>query len=288
MARAVTAAPGLAAAGAICGVLAAWNAVAAVEASRLSAAAARLAAPLARAGSEGREPSAPERRRLGLVAAGGLGAAGWLLAGPGLGLVLAVSAPWAVRALAGARRRRYRDELQRGAAAVARALADALAGGAALRGAVTAAAAGGGIPGPAGRELRVAAGELAVGMPTDAVLDRLRRRAGGGAYDTIVAAALLQRDAGGDLAGLLRGVAESLEDAGRLEGDARAATAQARFTGLLVGALPLAAAVLAELASPGYLAGLASSPISLWLALCAAGLQCLALVAIRRLGRPPR
>ena len=43
----------------------------------------------------------------------------------------------------------------------------------------------------------------------------------------------------------------------RLEGDARAATAQARFTGLLVSVLPLAAAGLAELGSPG-LPGLAA------------------------------
>jgi tight adherence protein B len=282
----VSAAAWLAGAAAACGVLAAWNALAAAETSRLTAAAARLAAPLARAGREGREPSAPERRRLGLVAAGGLGAAGWLLAGPALGVLLALAAPWAVLSAARARRRRYREGVQRGAAMVARALADALAGGAALRGAIAAAAAGG-IPGPAGRELAVAAGELAVGAPTEAVLAALRRRAGGGAYDTIVAAALLQRDAGGDLAGLLREVAAALEDAARLEGDARAATAQARFTGLLVGVLPLGAAVLAELASPGYLAGLVSSPISLWLALCAAGLQALAVVAIRRLGRLP-
>ena len=73
-------------------------------------------------------------------------------------------------------------------------------------------------------------------------------------WDTIVAAILLQRDAGGDLAGLLRAIAAALEDAARVEADARSATAQARFTAWLVALLPVGAAVLAELADPGYVA----------------------------------
>ncbi len=282
----VSAAAAAAAAAAACGVAAAWNAVAAVQASSVAAAAARVASPLVRAGREGRAPSTAERRRLALVASAVVGAGGFILGGPALGALLAAAAPWAVLAAARARRARYRDAAQRGAAAVARALADALAGGAALRGAAVAAAAGG-VPGPAGRELGACAAAITLGAPTDAALEGLRLRAGGGAYDAIVAAALLQRDAGGDLAGLLRGVAASLDEAARLEGDARAATAQARFTGLLVGALPIGAAALAELASPGYLASLAASPVSLWLAACAAGLQVTAIVAIRRLGRMP-
>jgi tight adherence protein B len=96
---------------------------------------------------------------------------------------------------------------------------------------------------------------------------------------------LLQRDAGGDLAGLLRGSAAALEEADRLERDARAATAQARFTGLLVSVLPLAAAGLAELARPGYLGSLLRSPLTLWLGGCAVAFQLAALLLIHRLAR---
>ena len=56
----------------------------------------------------------------------------------------------------------------------------------------------------------------------------------------------------------------------------RAATAQARFTGLLVVLLPLGGALLAELASPGYLRGLAGSFLTLWLAGLALALQVVA------------
>lgn len=266
-------------------VFAAWDALAAVERSRLSAAGARVVAPLLRAGREGREPTVPERRRLALVAAVSMAAGGWLLGGAPAGIGLAVTGPWAVVAALRARRRRYDAELRRGAPVVARALADALAGGHSVRGALSAAARGGGVPGPAGIELRGAAGRLDLGEPTGEVLDRLRRRARVRAFDTIVAAVLVQDRAGGDLAHLLRELAAALEDALRLDADARAATAQARFTGLLVSVLPLGAAALAELGSPGYLTSLMSAPLTAWLLGCALIFQLAALVLISRIAR---
>ena len=65
------------------------------------------------------------------------------------------------------------------------------------------------------------------------MLERLRLRAGCRAWDTLIAAILLQRDAGGDLPALLRDLAAALEAADRLERDARTARAQARFTAWL-------------------------------------------------------
>ena len=87
----------------------------------------------------------------------------------------------------------------------------------------------------------------------------MRRRIGSPAIDVIVAGALLQRRAGGDLAQLLRSSARAFEDELRLLGEVRAATAQARFTGLVVVLLPLGGAGFAELASPGFVAGLSRS-----------------------------
>ncbi len=141
------------------------------------------------------------------------------------------------------------------------------------------------VRGPAGHELVAAAGELALGDPTTDVLERLRRRASDPAWDAIVAGILLQRDAGGDLAGLLRDQAAALEAADRIEREARTATAQARFTARLVLILPLGAAALAELASPGLIAGLLTHPISVWLVAMAAVLQLTAILAVARLGR---
>ena len=264
-------------------VFGAWDALAAVERSRILAALGRAVEPLARAGREGREPTGPERRRLALLATGALTAAGWLIGGPALGALAAVAGPAVVLAAVRARRRRYARELRAGAAGTARALADAVGAGHSIRGALGVAAEG--TAGPAGHELRAAARGLALGDATATVLDRLRRRAGDPAWDAIVAGILLQRDAGGDLAGLLRDQAAALEAADRIERDARTATAQARFTARLVLLLPAGAALLAELASPGLLAGLLAHPLSVWLVAMAAVLQATAILAVARLAR---
>ena len=64
-----------------------------------------------------------------------------------------------------------------------------------------------------------------------------------------------------------------------------AATAQARFTGLVVVLLPLGGAVLAELASPGFVGGLLGSFLTAWLVGLAVAMQVAAAFLIRRLGR---
>jgi tight adherence protein B len=266
------------------GVLGAWEALAAVERSRVAAALSRAVEPLVRAGREGRAATAPERRRLALLATAVLAAAGWLLGGVALASVAAIAGPALVVTALTARRRRYATGLRRGAAGAARALADAVGAGHSIRGAIAAAAAGG-VGGPAGHELRAAAQALALGDPTAEVLERLRRRAGDPAWDAIVAGILLQRDAGGDLAGLLRDQATALEAADRIEREARTATAQARFTARLVLLLPIGAAALAELASPGLIAGLLMHPVSVWLVTLAAILQLTAILAVARLAR---
>jgi tight adherence protein B len=280
----------LAAVAAGCGVLAVWDALAAIEGSRVLGAVVRGLAPLRAAARRG-APTPPERRRLAVLTAVCLLGGGWVLAGPLPGLGLACAGPWVAGGLARARRRRDLAELGAGAPAVARALADALAGGHSIRGAVGAAAEGGGVPGPAGAEMRAAAAALALGERTESVLQRLADRtagapgAAGRGFELIVAAILLQHRAGGDLARLLRAAAAAVEDALRLERDARTATAQARFTGLLVAVLPLAAAGLAELGSPGYLVSLLRTPISAWLAGCAAALSLGGLLLVQRLAR---
>jgi tight adherence protein B len=210
-------------------------------------------------------------------------ALGCVVLGPLPGAVMAAAGPWLVARVLAAARERYRRGVEAGAAGIALALADALGGGHSIRGAVAEAAVG--LGGPPGQELRRVARELALGAPTDAALEAMRGRVRSHGVDTIVAACLLQRRSGGDLARLLRDSARALEDQERLERDARAATAQARFTGLIVVMMPLGGGLLAELASPGYLSSLAGSFLTAWLAGLALAMQVIAAVLIRRLGR---
>jgi tight adherence protein B len=282
----VSLAPLLAAVAAACAVGAAWDALVLAERARVPDALRQALTRVLATGQGGREPTSPERRRLAALGTLALLAGGWLVAGPLPAIVLAAAGPAAAAALLRTRRRRWHAALERGAPAVARALADALGGGHSVRGAIAEAAHAGGVPGAAGAELRRCAAELALGERTELVMARLARRSGLAAYDTIVAAILLQRDAGGDLAALLRDLARTLEEAARTAADARSATAQARFTATVVAALPLGAVGLAELAQPGYLMSLVASPIPAALAAVAVVLQIAALVLVRRLARP--
>jgi tight adherence protein B len=274
----------LAALSAACGVVAAWEVLTVAEHARAAASLRRILVPLL--GSRVGATTAPERARLIALVAATLFAAGWLLDGPMLGLLCAAGGPWLPSRVVAARRRRWSTQMARGAPAAARSIADALAGGHSIRGALAEAARAGGAGGAADAELRACADALALGSSTDAALEALRTRASCAAWDTLVAAVLLNRDAGGDLATLMRELAGDLEAARRVEADARAATAQARFTGWLVAALPAAGAVLTELAAPGTLARIAGQPVALMMAIAAIVLQGLGIVAIHRLAAP--
>jgi tight adherence protein B len=244
---------------------------------------AALAEVVVRVGREGRDPAAAERRRL-LVAGGAVALClGTLLAGPLVGALLGTGGPWATAQLLRARREHYRRAVDGGAAELAVALADALSAGHSLRGAMEEAARG--LGGQAGHELRRVAAELAAGAGTRGALEQLRTRTGSVRIGTVVAACLVQGGAGGDLARLLRECAAAFGDQARLEDEARAATAQARYTGLVVALMPLGGGLLVELASPGFLSHLLGSWLTAWLVGLALAMQLGAAVAIRRLGR---
>jgi tight adherence protein B len=235
------------------------------------------------AGREGRDPAAADRRRLLAGGAVLAFAGGWFVFGFAGGLFAAAAAPIAAGRMLRARRDRYRRAVDAGSAEIAIALADALSGGHSLRGAVLSAARS--VPGAPGSELRRVAAELELGAATDDALEAMRRRIGSPGVDVIVAGALMQRKAGGDLAALLRSSARAFEDEARLLAEVKSATAQARFTGIVVILLPLGGACLAELASPGFVANLVSSPLSAWLVGMAVAMQIAAAYAIKRLAR---
>jgi tight adherence protein B len=268
--------------GAAAGGLAALAAREAVLASPAAAAWLRLALePLRRAGREGYAPSTSERRRLAALGAGAALLGGWFLAGAALAVPLAVAGPGLAAWAVSSRRRRYRRAVERALPEVASAVADSLAAGRSLRASLPAAAAS--LDGPPAVELARLGAELDLGAPTVAAVEGWRRRMRSPRVDAFAAALLSQRLAGGDLAGLLRRFAEGAAERDRVADDARSATAQARFTGLLVVAMPSGGAVFAELIQPGFVAKVLSSPAGAILVALAAALQLAGFLAIRRL-----
>jgi tight adherence protein B len=268
-------------AGAAAGGLFALAAREAVLASPAAARWLRLALePLRRAGREGYAPSTVERRRLAALGAMAAVVGGWMFAGVALALPLSVAGPalagWAISS----RRRRYRAAVERSLPEVATAVADSLSAGRSLRASLPAAA--GYLDGPPAAELARLGAELDLGAATTEVVESWRRRMRSERVDSFAAALLSQRLAGGDLVGLLRRFAAGAAERDRVAEDARSATAQARFTGLLVVAMPTGGALFAELVQPGFLAKLLGSPVSTVLLVMAAALQLVGFVAIKR------
>jgi tight adherence protein B len=243
----------------------------------------RALEPLRRAGREGYSPSTPERRRLAALGSAAAVAGGWFVGGVPLALPLAVAGPGLAAWALAARRRRYRRAVERALPGVALAVADSLTAGRSLRASLPAAASS--LDGPAAVELARLGAELDLGAATAIAIAAWRRRMRSTRVDALAAALLSQQLAGGDLAGLLRRFAEGAAERDRVAEDAKAATSQARFTGLLVVAMPTGGALFAELLQPGFLGKVLGSPASALLLAIAALLQLAGFVAIRRLAQ---
>jgi tight adherence protein B len=239
--------------------------------------------PLQRAQSEGYAPTSLERRRLAGIGAGAALLLGVLISGPGFGLPLAVAGPplagWAVSR----GRSRYRRSVERALPEIAAAVADSLTAGRSLRASLAAATTS--LDGPAAVEMARLGAELELGASTAEALAGLRKRMHSSRVDAFAGAVWSQQLVGGDLAGLLRRFAEGAAEQDRAAEDARSATAQARFTGLLVVAMPTGAALFAELVQPGFVAHMLGSPASTAMLLMAAGLQLAGFAAIRHLAK---
>ena len=263
------------------GALAARDALRATPAA--AAWLARAVEPLSRAGSEGYAPSAAERRRLGLVVtAAFLGVGAWLL-GPAPAAPLAAAGPAAASWAVASRAKRYRAAVERALPRIAIATADALAAGRSVRSALDASSSS--LEGPAAAEMARVRADLDLGFSLGSALGGLRSRIRSARVDSFCSALLSQKLTGGDLVGLLRRYAAGAAARERVEADARTATAQARFTGILVAAMPAGAALLAELLHPGFVTALLQNGVSLALIAVAAAFQVAGFAAISRLGR---
>ena len=283
----MSAAPGGFAAVAVAAVAGGLVAVAARELVLASPSIARWLSrafvPFRRAGVEGYEPSTVERRRLAVIGTLGALLALLLAFGPGPIALLALAGPGAVGWVLARRRGRYRRRVEDGLPAAATAIADALSGGHSPRAGVIAAADS--VVGPVAVELAQVRADLELGAPIADALSGLRRRVPSARIDGLVRALSSQQLGGGDLAGLLRRHAQAGAERQRVVADARSASAQARFTGMLVVAMPVGAALFGELVFPGFASRVLSEPASAMLLALAAVLQLAGFLAIRHLSR---
>lgn len=217
--------------------------------------------PLRRARGEGYAPTSAERWRLGLL--GGVAAvvAGWYVGGPVIGLPMVVAGPLLAGWIVKRSRSRYRRAVERSLPDVARAIADSLSAGHSPRGALASASVS--LEGPASNEFERVRHALELGNSTVDAVRTLADRFHSPRVDAFATALVSQRTAGGDLASLLRRFADGAAERDRVAEDARSATAQARFTGYLVVAMPIGAALFTELIASGFIGSLFGSPVAI-------------------------
>lgn len=272
----------LAGAGGVLAALAGAELLALLARPASAAAVAALLAPAAGVASRGRAAT-PRGRGLLAALAASAGFSMLTLAGhPWLGLAAAIAAPGVAAVLIRLRLARWRAVMRSGAAGAAMAIGEASATGLPGVAAIERAAGDGAVPPAVAVELRDLSTRCRLGLPLEDGLEELRRRAGGGPWDSIVAAILVQRAVGGELSRLLGGLASGLDASARARAEARSLSAQARLTARIVVGMPVAGVVLGELASPGTLGRIASTPLPRALALTAVVLQAAALATVRR------
>ena len=239
-------------------------------------------AALIRTRREGHFPTVIERRRLGVLTGAGLAALTLTVAGPGPAVALAGLGPWLAGKLITRGALRYRAGLERAVPEIARGLADGIGSGGSLRrGLIDLAPT---LEGPAATELGRVCADLELGVAPRAALAAMAQRTDSPEVAELIAAVGSQERSGGDLVGLLRRLADAAEARQRARAEARSATAQARLTGGMVIAMPVAVGLLIELVAPGFLGGLVGDPLAAVLVAVALGLQLCAWIVIQRLG----
>jgi len=140
-------------------------------------------------------------------------------------------------------------------------MANALAAGGTVFQAVDAAAAE--TPAPLGELLRRTASRAELTSTVEAALRDLSASVGSRDIGNLVAALAIQRVAGGNLARLLRESAEFLKEEQRLRAEARALSAQARYSAQMIGVMPIALFLIFYAFFPSFVAPLTSTAIGL-------------------------
>ncbi len=185
----------------------------------------------------------------------GVFAAGWIILGsPISGLALSFGAILAIRVWirrrSGEKKERLLQQLPEALILIASALSSGASLVQALEHAVRESAP------PVSEELSRVVDEVNIGVGLDDALGGLSERLAIPELESVVVALTIQRRTGGNLSELLVNGADLLKERSRLKNQLLAETAQARFSGKVVGLLPAIVLGITFAIDPGYLAPL--------------------------------
>lgn len=136
---------------------------------------------------------------------------------------------------------------------------------------------------PVKSEVRRVVMDVNVGLPLEDALNNMTERVNSPDFNLVVAAVLIQRQVGGNLAQILDTISETINERVRMRREISALTAQGKLSGMILGGLPIALAAVLQIIAPGYLAPLFNSDIGM-MSICGAGvLMLIGFLVIRRI-----
>jgi len=138
---------------------------------------------------------------------------------------------------------------------------------------------------PLGGEFRIALEQSRIGVPLPRALEVMLKRVPDQDLSLLVIAVKVQTQAGSSLAGIIGRLAEIVRTRQRLRLQIRALTAQSRFSGMLVGLLPVAVLLIFHVIQPAYVDLLFHDPTGHKILKTAIGLDLAALLLIRKMLR---
>ncbi|MDX1624559.1 MAG: type II secretion system F family protein [Gemmatimonadota bacterium] len=139
------------------------------------------------------------------------------------------------------------------------------------------------MPDPMGREFRQVFEEQKFGLPMADALVGLSERIDLSDVRIFVTAVLIQREVGGNLAEILDNLSNTIRERFTIKRQVRVYTAQGRFTGYLLAALPFVVAFLIFMLNPEYMSVLWTEPVGRMLIMVALMLQLIGYFVIRRI-----
>jgi tight adherence protein B len=108
------------------------------------------------------------------------------------------------------------------------------------------------LPAPISEEFDLLVKEIGVGSRAEEALIRLIERVRSQDLELVVTAIMIQRTVGGELAGVLENIARTVRERQKIMRDVSTLTAQQRWSGYIIGALPVVLVAVISFVNPGY------------------------------------
>ena len=109
------------------------------------------------------------------------------------------------------------------------------------------------LPAPLGPEFKRVYEEINFGIPFHEALPKMPQRMPSADLSFFVAALLIQRETGGNLTELLRGLSATIRERLKLQGRVKILSAEGKYTGYLLAAMPFIIAMVLYSMNPGYI-----------------------------------